>query len=101
MDRQRLDASGQRWCRLDLRNRIRVKNGEPLERLQKNIRGMNTLRFIRPMRSGKELRFGTAGDVLLKNFVRIIKVRHDDVKCAEVFAQGGIQCATSGEKPGQ
>src|SRR5262245_31068296 len=55
------------------------------------------------MRSGDELRWGTTTDVGAKDFIGIVKIRHDQVEFGkvihEIFFQRTVTCKKSSECP--
>src|ERR1035437_4029391 len=80
---------------------IRVENSEAFQRLKKNFRRVDLPGFIRTMRTDDEYRPRTTRHVVLKNFVRVVKVGNDDVEPGKVTRQIPGQFATTRKKARQ
>src|SRR5205823_5233506 len=69
------------------RNWIGLEDGKALERFEKSLAGVERFRFVWPMGSCQELGAGAPADVGLRNSIRIVQVRNDEVELGKVIDQ--------------
>ena len=62
---------------------------------------MSQIGLIRPMRRDDKLRRRATGDVRLKNFVRVVQVRDDDVEPGKVIRKVRGELAIPSEETGE
>ena len=83
------------------RHGVRVEDGQPFQRFEINLRGVDSFRFVRAVRADDELSDQTAADVGFENLVRVVKIRNDQVELGEVIHQIRLKRAAAGEKARQ
>src|SRR4051812_10182614 len=90
------------FIRTETRHWVSVENSHALQRLEINFCGVRIRALIGSMRADDELRFGTASDVRLKNFVWIEKIRNNHrelgKKILKVLIENSVACKETGER---
>ena len=80
------------------RDRVRVEDGKPLQRLQVNLCSVEAGCFVCPVPTGDELGARAQPHIGFENAIRVVQIRQDQVELGEIVRQVLGQLAATCEE---